>query len=131
MPGIKGMTTFAVYAADFWDWGKSEYLWDRVKRRKLTVGYADKSKWVVESVLLPYFGKMRLDKITGERGTRANLPCVAFYCCPLFSRKSLMKQSSLKQQYQHQDRLMRLMQSSQALPVNLLRYFQFELESNQ
>jgi integrase len=66
VPGIKGMTTFAVYAADFWDWGKSEYLRDRVKHRNLTVGYADKSKWVVESVLLPYFGKMRLDRITGE-----------------------------------------------------------------
>ena len=38
VPGIKGMTTFEVYAADFWDWEKSEYLKDRRKYRKLTRG---------------------------------------------------------------------------------------------
>ena len=66
VPGIKGMTTFAVYAAEFWDWDKSEYLKVRRKRRKLTQGYADKCKGVVDYTLVPYFGKMRLDRITGE-----------------------------------------------------------------
>ena len=60
------MTTFAVYAADFWDWEKSEYLRDRRKHRKLTVGYAEKCKNVVDSIFVPYFGKTRLDRITGE-----------------------------------------------------------------
>ena len=66
VPGIKGMTTFEAYAADFWDWEKSEYLKDRRKRRKLTQGYADKNQRVVDFTLVPYYGKMRLEKITGE-----------------------------------------------------------------
>ena len=66
VPGIKGMTTFAVYAADFWDWDKSEYLRDRRKRRILTEAYADRGRRLVHYTLNPYFGKMRLDKITGE-----------------------------------------------------------------
>jgi integrase len=66
LPGIKGMTTFGAYAAEFWDWEKSEYLKDRRKRRKLTQGYADKNQAVVNYTLMPYYGKMRLDKITGD-----------------------------------------------------------------
>jgi integrase len=66
VPGVKGMTTFTVYADEFWNWEKSEYLKDRKKRRKLTKGYADKCQKVVDFTLVPYFGKMRLDKITGE-----------------------------------------------------------------
>ena len=66
VPGIKGMTTFAVYAAEFWDWDKSEYLKHRRKRRKLTQGYAEKCQGVVDFTLAPYFGKMRLDRITGD-----------------------------------------------------------------
>ena len=65
VPGVKGMTTFGAYAAEFWDWEKSEYLKDRRKRRKLTRGYADKCKKVVDFTLVPYYGKMRLDRITG------------------------------------------------------------------
>jgi integrase len=60
------MTTFEAYAAEFWDWEKSEYLKDRRKRRKLTEGYADKNHKVTVHTLLPYYGKMRLEKITGE-----------------------------------------------------------------
>jgi integrase len=66
VPGIKGMTVFSVYAADFWDWEKSEYLKDRRKRRKLTQCYTDKCKKVVDHTLIPYFGNIRLDKISGE-----------------------------------------------------------------
>jgi integrase len=66
VPGIKGMTTFTAYSADFWDWEKSEYLKGRRKRRKLTQAYADKCKRVVDFTLVPYFGNMRLDRITGE-----------------------------------------------------------------
>ena len=66
IPGVKGMTTFAEYAAEFWDWEKSEYLKDRKKRRKLSQGYADKCQKVVDYTLVPYYGKMRLDRITGE-----------------------------------------------------------------
>jgi integrase len=66
IPGVKGMTSFEVYAADFWDSEKSEYLRNRRKRRTLTQWYIDNSKRVTETTLLPYYGKMRLERITGE-----------------------------------------------------------------
>jgi site-specific recombinase XerD len=46
--------------------GKSNDLTDRKKCRKLTQAYTDKNKKVVDHTLTPYFGKMKLDKITGE-----------------------------------------------------------------
>jgi len=58
--------TFAEYAVDWWDWEKCEYLKKRRKRSNLTKKYADNSKWIMNKVLLPYFGKMRMDKITQE-----------------------------------------------------------------
>ena len=66
LPEPKGMPTFAEFAATFWDWEKSEYLKERRKRRKLTQAYADKNKNVVDHTLIPYFGKMKLDDISGE-----------------------------------------------------------------
>jgi integrase len=63
----KEIPTFAEYAADFWDWENSPYLKERKKRRKLTQSYADKNKKIVNFTLVPYFGKMRLDKITSEK----------------------------------------------------------------
>ena len=66
LPGPIEIPTFAEYAAAFWDWEKSGYLSERKKRRKLTQAYADKNKNLVEHTLVPYFGKMKLDKITGE-----------------------------------------------------------------
>jgi len=66
LPELKGIPTFAEFAALFWDWDKSEYLKERRKRRKLTQSYTDKNKKLVEHILVPYFGKMKLDKITGE-----------------------------------------------------------------
>ena len=66
VPGIKGMTTFDVYAKEFWDWEKSEYLKHRRKRRNLTQGYAEKCQKQTDFTLVPYYGSMRMDKITGE-----------------------------------------------------------------
>jgi len=66
LPELKGMPTFAEFAALFWDWDKSEYLKERRKRRKLTQSYTDKNKKTVENILVPYFGKMKLDAITGK-----------------------------------------------------------------
>ncbi|MDR1251700.1 MAG: phage integrase SAM-like domain-containing protein, partial [Treponema sp.] len=66
LPGPKEMPTFTEYCAGFWDWENSPYLKERKKRRKLTQSYADKNQRVVEYTLLPYFGKMRLDKITAD-----------------------------------------------------------------
>ena len=36
------------------------------KRRSLTQAYADKNKSITTYTLIPYFGKMKLDKITGD-----------------------------------------------------------------
>jgi uncharacterized membrane-anchored protein len=36
------------------------------KRRKLTQNYTDKAKKQVENSLIPFFGKMKFDRITGE-----------------------------------------------------------------
>jgi integrase len=66
LPGPKEIPTFAEFSALFWDWDKSEYLKERRKRRKLTQSYTDKNKKVVENILVPYFGKMKLDAITGK-----------------------------------------------------------------
>jgi integrase len=66
LPGPKNIPTFEEYATGFWDWENSGYLKDRRKRSKLTKSYADKNKKVVDFQLAPYFGKMRIDKITPE-----------------------------------------------------------------
>jgi integrase len=66
LPGPKGTLTFAEYAQGFWDWETSLYLKDRKKRYNLTKSYADKNGKVVDHTLVPYFGNMRLDRISAE-----------------------------------------------------------------
>ena len=63
LPGPKGTPTFAEFAEGFWEWDTCAYLKDRRKRAKLTKSYADKNRKVLDFQLIPYFGKMRLDKI--------------------------------------------------------------------
>ena len=58
--------TFAEYAQGWWEWETCAYLKDRKKRHNLTVGYAVKSRRILENQLIPYFGNMRLDKITPD-----------------------------------------------------------------
>jgi integrase len=66
LQGLSEIPAFGEFAAVFWDWVKSPYLKERRKRRELTQSYADKNKRATEHTLVPYFGKMKLDKITGE-----------------------------------------------------------------
>jgi hypothetical protein len=70
VPGLKNVPTFEEFAKGFWDWETCAYLKDRRKRKKLTKSYADKNKTIVAVQLIPYFGKMRLDKI-GPNETEA------------------------------------------------------------
>jgi integrase len=63
IPNQNPIGTFAELAKGFWDWKTSKYLEDRRKRNLLTQAYADKCKRVVEGVLLPHFGNMKLEKI--------------------------------------------------------------------
>jgi hypothetical protein len=66
LPGPKGIPTFEEFSKGFWEWETCPYLKDRRKRKNFTGAYADKNKKVAQSQLLPYFGNMRLDKITPE-----------------------------------------------------------------
>ena len=66
LPTALKMPTFAEFAADFWAWETSPYLKERRKRRKLTQSYTNSALKVVEHSITPFFGKMKLDKITGE-----------------------------------------------------------------
>ena len=66
LPEPKEIPTFEEFSKMFWDWENSAYLKERRKRRKLTQAYADKNKKVVDFTLIPYFGKMKIDKISGE-----------------------------------------------------------------
>lgn len=66
IPNAHFMPTFAEWAKDFWDADKSAYLKDRKKRRALTENYFYKGGKVTNKNLLPYFGEMKLDQITGD-----------------------------------------------------------------
>ena len=66
LPGKQGMPTFAEYSQGWWEWDTCAYLKDRRKRHVLTIGYAVKGKRILDNQLVPYFGKMRLDKITAD-----------------------------------------------------------------
>ena len=58
--------TFAEYAKDFWDWEKSAYLKSRRGRRDITQSYAAKNQNFMENQILPFFGTVPLDQITGH-----------------------------------------------------------------
>jgi len=64
--GQGDMPAFAEYARGWWEWETCPYLKDRRKRAVLTQSYADSNKKMLVNQLLPYFGKMRLDRITPE-----------------------------------------------------------------
>jgi len=66
LQGVNEVPSFAEFSAVFWDWLKSPYLKERKKRRELTQSYADKNKRATEKTLVPQFGSMKMDKITGE-----------------------------------------------------------------
>jgi hypothetical protein len=66
IPGQGGMPTFAEYARGWWEWETCPYLKDRCKRASLTRSYADANKKILANQLLPYFGKMRLDRISPD-----------------------------------------------------------------
>jgi integrase len=56
--------TLKEYAEDFWDMEKSPYLKSRKGRRLISIGYVKNGKTYTDNQLLPYFGDMRLDRIT-------------------------------------------------------------------
>jgi hypothetical protein len=60
----KKVVTFGEYARGWWEWGSCPYLKRRMARRPITRRYADTAKKNLARHILPYFGKMRLDRIT-------------------------------------------------------------------
>jgi integrase len=58
--------TFAEYAQGWWDPQTCHYLKKRLARKNLTTTYMGRAKRMMEIFLIPYFGKMRLDRISEE-----------------------------------------------------------------
>jgi integrase len=61
-----GYMTFAEYAQGWWEWETCMYLKKRRKRRTITQAYADNNKKMMFNRLIPYFGNIRMNKITPE-----------------------------------------------------------------
>jgi hypothetical protein len=55
---------FAGFAKGWWDFETCAYLKRKLGRRPMSRSYADISKNRMNKHVIPYFGKMRLDKIT-------------------------------------------------------------------
>jgi integrase len=66
IPGKSGMPSFEEYSLGWWEWESCPYLKDRRRRHNLTESYTDNSKKQMKNQLIPYFGKMKLNKITSE-----------------------------------------------------------------
>jgi integrase len=66
LPYKMGGQTFAEYAEGWWEWDTCKYLKKRRKRHNITQAYADNNKKMLKNRLLPYFGKMPVNKITPE-----------------------------------------------------------------
>jgi integrase len=64
LTGKKWAPTFEEYAEGWWDWDTCEYLKNQKGRKDITQSYADKCKGMVKNQMTPFFGKMRLDRIT-------------------------------------------------------------------
>ena len=60
------LPTFAEYAEGWWEPETCKYLQKRLSRKALSARYTQKARYVTDVFLIPYFGKMRLDRITDE-----------------------------------------------------------------
>jgi integrase len=58
--------TFADYAQGWWDPATCLYLKKRLARKSLTGAYEERARRMMERFLVPYFGKMRLDRMSEE-----------------------------------------------------------------
>jgi integrase len=58
--------TFAEFAQGWWERENCHYLKKRLARKNLTTAYEVRSRRMMEMFLVPYFGKMRIDRITDE-----------------------------------------------------------------
>ncbi|GHV26987.1 hypothetical protein AGMMS4952_07950 [Spirochaetia bacterium] len=72
----KKIMTFGEYAQGWWEWDTCQYLQSKKHRKGLNQDYVDGQRQFMINWLVPYFGKMRLDRITREDCDRflTNLP---------------------------------------------------------
>jgi integrase len=66
LPNSGRIPTFAEYARGWWEWETCAYLKKRRKRYNLTQTYASTNRKNLRNHLLPYFGPMRLNKISRD-----------------------------------------------------------------
>ncbi|MBI9103739.1 MAG: tyrosine-type recombinase/integrase [Spirochaetales bacterium] len=64
IPKRGGNLTFKVYATDWWDWDKCEYIAYRSKRRTISKSYALTARHTLNKHILPRFGKVPIKTIT-------------------------------------------------------------------
>lgn len=72
----KKIITFKEYAQGWWEWDTCQYLKSKKHRKGLTQDYVDGQKRFMNNWIIPYFGKMRLDRISREDCDRflTNMP---------------------------------------------------------
>jgi integrase len=58
--------TFEEYAEGWWEWDTCKYLKKRKRHHNLAQSYADLNKAQMKNHLIPYFGNMKLCKITAD-----------------------------------------------------------------
>ncbi|GHU18094.1 hypothetical protein FACS1894163_09750 [Spirochaetia bacterium] len=66
IPNRLNSPTFEEYAVGWWEWDSCPYLRKRRKRHDITQSYADLNKRQLNNHLIPYFGKMKLNRITPD-----------------------------------------------------------------
>ena len=64
LPKPREIPTFEKFAAGWWEWDVCPYLKKRMSRREIRKSYADSARRKLHNHILPYFGKMRIDRIT-------------------------------------------------------------------
>ncbi|GHV65133.1 hypothetical protein AGMMS49587_18870 [Spirochaetia bacterium] len=62
----KRIPTFGEYSAGWWVRGECGYLKKKLGRKELGPDYEKQSRRMLDMFLVPYFGKMRVDKISTE-----------------------------------------------------------------
>ena len=72
----KKIMTFREFAQGWWEWDTCQYMQSKKHLKGLNQDYVDGQKQFMNNWLVPYFGKMRLDRISREDCDRflTNLP---------------------------------------------------------
>ena len=64
LPDRGGRIKFGVYAKDWWDWDRCEYLKYKRSRRNISKSYANTGRLILKCHIMPYFKDMRMEDIS-------------------------------------------------------------------